>query len=917
MSQEPISIFKNEVLPKSMDFDFLRREGIRLAQELSGDIWTDYNDHDPGVTILEQLCFAITELGYKSDFPVEDLFFNLSNDLTSKQRLALYEAAAILPSAPLTVLDYRKLIIDRIAAVKNAWVLPKKQSTLGMNIRGLYEVLLQIEEEQQEEDVVHEVLELLRQERNLGEDFDSIRVLKPQRVTISGHISIDPNLEGETVLAHLLFELFEAFSPQIYFKSLEELQSEGLSMDQIYDGPLPSHGFIQNADLERSELEAINRLYKSGLIKIVSEVDGVVAVNQLTIKVEGVPVEKENFQLSSYSYPVLDVTGILSPSNALQLLVGDIPYVFDEEAVRYSFNILVAKYKQQFRKLLSLETPLPEPSRRQSEILHYYSMQESFPRIYGISSFGIPGKHTSERVAQARQLKGYLMLFEQHFLNFLAQLGHIGQLFTLDEQLQKTYFSQIPATIPDVATLLGKEAEELEQELEQLMQQFDQVHRRRHGFLDHLLARFGEHFLTDSFNAINRQASIFSRREFEKTSIDAKISFLKNYQEISRNRGKGISFQQGKHTVSGLKKKISLLFSINDYERKELSGISQDKRIKLSKKKAKEENSSPTSGQFTFKGDSEALLSEVLTYGTLRNNYQIVDEEKGFAIVFQHPLTRKRHAIYSGKNVEECEAALEQLIDFLRSKNTESEGFHLLEHILLRPVDLRFQFYLRDSANNLLQTDFIFPNKEEGIREFADLLRQLGGDSKNYKVSKQKNNQFRVELLNKQGTVIAHISKLLLQDSTQQAIKTTTKLIKELSEKGEDALLAQIGYHEQAKAGANLRSDPYSQQMTVLLPKWPARFSNQKLRILFEGIIRLHAPAHLQLNCVWLGMQEMREFEEVWHQWLDVKAMPFPAQPLLDDLSLYLLYLLLSYRSDDPNASIVQEGLPELRKRFG
>ena len=58
---------------ESQRFDELLQEGISYIQNLSGEKWTDYNYHDPGITILEQLCFAITDLGYKSNFSIEDL----------------------------------------------------------------------------------------------------------------------------------------------------------------------------------------------------------------------------------------------------------------------------------------------------------------------------------------------------------------------------------------------------------------------------------------------------------------------------------------------------------------------------------------------------------------------------------------------------------------------------------------------------------------------------------------------------------------------------------------------------------------------------------------------------------------------------------------------------------------------------
>ena len=65
-----ITISRQEVRP--FDFAKLREEAIELVQKLSGENWTDYNVHDPGVTILEQIVFALTELGYRTGFDVQD-----------------------------------------------------------------------------------------------------------------------------------------------------------------------------------------------------------------------------------------------------------------------------------------------------------------------------------------------------------------------------------------------------------------------------------------------------------------------------------------------------------------------------------------------------------------------------------------------------------------------------------------------------------------------------------------------------------------------------------------------------------------------------------------------------------------------------------------------------------------------------
>ena len=47
----------------------LQKRTIQEIQGLSGDVWTDFNPHDPGVTIADVANYALTELSYKLSFP--------------------------------------------------------------------------------------------------------------------------------------------------------------------------------------------------------------------------------------------------------------------------------------------------------------------------------------------------------------------------------------------------------------------------------------------------------------------------------------------------------------------------------------------------------------------------------------------------------------------------------------------------------------------------------------------------------------------------------------------------------------------------------------------------------------------------------------------------------------------------------
>ncbi|WP_157986620.1 hypothetical protein [Chitinophaga alhagiae] len=121
--EQTASIPKTPQLKPPEDFYFLRQKGISYIQELGHRLWTDYNVHDPGITTLELLCFALTDLAYRTGFDRRDIFaaYLAKNKLGSQ---AFFEAHDILTINPLTLRDYRKLLIDQ-AGIQNAWLIPR------------------------------------------------------------------------------------------------------------------------------------------------------------------------------------------------------------------------------------------------------------------------------------------------------------------------------------------------------------------------------------------------------------------------------------------------------------------------------------------------------------------------------------------------------------------------------------------------------------------------------------------------------------------------------------------------------------------------------------------------------------------------------------------------------------------------
>ena len=68
----------------------------------------------------------------------------------------------------------------------------------------------------------------------------------------------------------------------------------------------------------------------------------------------------------------------------------------------------------------------------------------------------------------------------------------------------------------------------------------------------------------------------------------------------------------------------------------------------------------------------------------------------------------------------------------------------------------------------------------------------------------------------------------------------------------------------------NAPADPYSLQLTFILPNWIERYTkNQALKQFVENTIREETPAHLHVNIKWLSKNEMQLFDKAFLRFLE------------------------------------------------
>jgi hypothetical protein len=337
------------------------------------------------------------------------------------------------------------------------------------------------------------------------------------------------------------------------------------------------------------------------------------------------------------------------------------------------------------------ELDLEFPTGKYQSWNDYYPVQYSFPLAYGIGWEGLPSAASSLRRAQAKQLKTYLLFFEQLLVNYLSQLSHISDLFSLDQSIDKTYFSRFltEADISEVEASLydGLDATKLQH----LLEDGTIFRDRRNRFLNHLLARFSEDF---SDFAMLLYAS-FEKNIADEKLIKNKIAFLLNYPFISSNRARSFNYKLEESVcnpdnVAGLYSRIASTLGFNEYlnffELHAEGGSSTIKLISESRHVLLETVTPLLAAGSEASITSDPVVSNILSSISDKERYDI---RRGAGLKFKLNLVDTSGNIIAThgtlyKTKAEAEGVRDKIMLFSR-EFLEKESFHIVEHLLLRP----------------------------------------------------------------------------------------------------------------------------------------------------------------------------------------------------------------------------------------
>jgi hypothetical protein len=897
-----VSLVKDNPLLPAEDYAAMRKQGFKSIEKLGSEIWTDYNNSDPGITILEAVAYGITDLAYRTSFEVKDLLApqNLTED-TWKQ--IFYTARQILQNSALTITDYRKMIVD-IKGVRNAWIEPSKEYEVPMwidynyfekrkdeecgcddstlktcfgrtaldaataekaaafkidklkeikaaiekikkeekkpldderaavvlkiaqggdeltmqqlrqrlkqidnllnkilkkldgldadirmvnempavpipskiiELEGLYNVMVEYEEDVLEEDhreeVRQQVVQKLAKHRNLCEDFLTVNAVEYVDFGIGASVVLEEYADADTVLAQIFFIIYKYFTPSIPFNTIQQMLDKGYDIDEIFEGPALRHGFIENSAIENTDLYRDIRL--SDIINEVTDIKGIKAITYLHLPFYGftdINEAKKYFnEWVKYLQDERKVARIVPSMSQIifckqrDLITYNTGAPSDKRPERMLKFFRDLKTAERKYKLEDIPLDLPVPTGENMELEDYYPITYSLPMCYGVSErAGLPGDADEKRKAQAMQLRGYMLFFEQLLLNHQVQLNHLRDIYTMDNTISKTYYTKPLAEFAGadefysqkklLEGLLVDYGNHGSNHFEQILNDFSHVlqnivespqlfHERRNRFLNHFLARFSEDM--SEYEAINRW---LVPDKVEERLIMDKTNILKNgeYYKISSNRGKGYDYTRPEFwdtsNVSGLERRAGRLLGFADVNRHTMapSFIFAEAVMELNAKKQSEQKNNKkgqpvsiikivdpgnpeqvllTSVEVADGCCVELLMNDIIAHADERHNFKFHDELNQRARKTAGPVGNFWFELWDGDDMatavllatsnhfdrkEMRDKAWKQLQTAIKSIN-RNEGMHLVEHLLLRP---KFDEVL-DEVNNAIPVSFL------------------------------------------------------------------------------------------------------------------------------------------------------------------------------------------------------------------
>lgn len=785
-------------------YDALTQQALEYVQTLSGEIWTDYNRHDPGITLMEQYCYGLTDLVYRADQPVANIFAD-SHGNTDYKAHGLFAPSEIFPSAAVTDADFQKLFLDQLPEIEQIRFKPISNAA-ATQYTGLYDVQVNLTRQASLEGldndhyhISEKIRHLFCAHRQLCEDIDSIHYIEELGCEIHARIEISESAIASDLLADLYHQCSKIISPRVKFSDYQQKIVEGMPLDKVFEGPSIYHGYITDEGLGQS----VQTVEITALTQMIQRMDGVRSVDEIYLEVDG----KKYYE----SYQLVD------DQKALFLKIPTEPKLIDIELMRNGKRValLIENFKHRVKSLhdgdgqpsggaYQYHNLVKRPQAEGSDAQGYHSIQHQFPNSYGLSEIG-EGESSQRARDQIRQFKTYLMFFDQIIANGMDHVELSRVLLSVQNDLQSELGARFldETIVADVGMIYRYSEGMSEKKIQKLTRYYEQNLKKRHQAIDFLLAANGEEYDEDCLRRFNY---FYSAQEVEYELLRQKQRLLNNVIRLNRDRGLGFNYlKQGLNTTntSGLQFQVSHRLALKYLESRSLTLNFVRLGLKLV---------------------SDRRYRNAYLDGIEPRFVQLDDIQDFKKLDFQ--MVGREDALQSARKLHELLPLVKDLVPFRHNQLSEKifrDGYELACYrmgsltngadfqLAFQPVDESPPYYLGSFSSI----------KAAGIA--ANALQKI------------------ILWLNRDSEGLHIVEHSLLR--------------------------RRKGITNELELAFGASDDFFHQQFSVILPNWSVRFSDDEFRDYSAECIIRHCSAHVLPSIYWVGYEVMFHFEVLYREW--------------------------------------------------
>lgn len=521
---EESQLFINQKTVEEALYTRLQQKMLDELQRLSGKVWTDFNAHDPGVTVADIANYALTETDYKLGFSLTD-YLTDSEGIFEPEKYGLFFPEKVYPTTPVTLEDYRKLLIERFPNLEKIEIYCKKDT-------GSYEIrIVPPALGNPRHDIETQVKKFFHENRNLCENLDSVTTVTPPLLNLHSEFEIEPGEDATNLLAQVYWKIMQYLSGSIQIEQAQERPFSKLSPGEWFEGPTGTTRVVipKQKNTEHDLYETL-------------------------VRIKGIKVFKTCYLLNNNKIQTdfKDGYGLYVPKHPrefnVRIRIGNSEMPVDTERFIEKLQALYfskSSFRLRRRAQIEVQTDRSTLPGTYRNVFGHSPVAADLPACYATTAKELPACVPPEERSKAKNFGSYLELFDLVVRRGLTELKKTGELLSIREN-----------------TGVLSRMETLDQEQLRMRKTNDRyryVAPLKNEYLDFLDHLYG----VDSQLEWANKFSYYSETEEERTG--RRLAFLRQVPELTRTRSKAANIygERDAENIPTVKKYISYLLDLN------------------------------------------------------------------------------------------------------------------------------------------------------------------------------------------------------------------------------------------------------------------------------------------------------------------------------------------------------------------